>query len=104
MRTWSGRVRMMIEEIMPLSVTDLPDPVAPDTSRWGMVARLTIAGLARDVDTEGDAQRVRVGWASSERRMSPRVIRSRCRFGTSTPIADLPGIGATMRTSGAASA
>ena len=36
--------------------------------------------------------------------MSPSITKSRCLFGTSMPIADLPGIGAMIRTSGVASA
>ena len=46
------------------------------------------------------------GWvaccASGEARMSPSVTSWRCLFGTSTPIALRPGIGARMRTSGLA--
>ena len=36
--------------------------------------------------------------------MSPSITKSRTLFGTSTPMADLPGIGAMIRTSGVASA
>ena len=40
--------------------------------------------------------------ASGEARRSPRATNWRREFGTSTPIADLPGIGAKIRTSVAA--
>jgi hypothetical protein len=40
--------------------------------------------------------------ASGDARTSPNATSSRRRFGTSTPMADLPGIGARMRTSGEA--
>ena len=43
-------------------------------------------------------------FAAFDRRMSPSITKSRCLFGTSMPIADFPGIGAMMRTSGVASA
>ncbi len=41
-------------------------------------------------------------FASVDTRMSPSVTSWRCLFGTSTPIALRPGIGARMRTSGLA--
>ena len=48
------------------------------------------------------------GWvaraASGEARMSPSATSWRRRLGTSTPMADLPGMGARMRTSGEAMA
>ena len=48
------------------------------------------------------------GWvaafAAFDRRMSPSITKSRCLLGTSMPIADRPGMGAMMRTSGVASA
>ena len=45
-----------------------------------------------------------VGLASLESRMSRSDTSWRVRFGTSTPMADLPGMGARMRTSGEAMA
>jgi hypothetical protein len=37
--TSSGVARIMIEVIIVLTKLDLPDPVAPATSRWGILAR-----------------------------------------------------------------
>ena len=56
-------------------------------------------GPARDVAPEPDLERVRAALASFDARMSPSVTSWRCLFGTSTPIALRPGIGARMRTS-----
>ena len=69
-----------------------------------MSARLTVTG-----SPPMSLPRATVsGWRSSSLpvlpRMSPRVTSSRSRLGTSMPIADLPGMGAMMRTSGEASA
>ena len=83
---------------------DLPAPVAPAISRCGMSARFTIR--ARPWTSLPSA--TSSGWvacfAAGERRTSPTITKSRCVFGTSIPIADLPGIGAWIRTSGEASA
>ena len=103
-RTWSGVARVRIEVSTELMHEDLPEPVAPDTSTWGISARLTIT--ARPAMSRPSA--TSSGWealaASGEARMSPRATSSRRRFGTSTPMADLPGMGARMRTSGEAMA
>ena len=40
MRTSSGVVRIRIDEIMEFTKLDLPEPVAPATSRCGILARL----------------------------------------------------------------
>ena len=83
---------------------DLPEPVAPDTSTWGISARLTITARPAMSRPRATSR----GWtarsASGEARMSPRATSWRWRLGTSTPMADLPGIGARMRTSGEAMA
>jgi hypothetical protein len=95
---------MMTLVTMPFIVTDLPDPVAPAMSRCGIVARLMSTGLPAMSTPSPTVS----GWcaaaASGERSTSPSVMRSRSRLGTSMPMADLPGIGATMRISGVASA
>ena len=39
-RTSSGVARIITEVIMELMKLDLPDPVAPDTNRCGILARL----------------------------------------------------------------
>ena len=40
MRTSSGVARIIMEVIMELTNEDLPDPVWPATSMWGVLARL----------------------------------------------------------------
>ena len=99
-RTWSGVARMRIDVISELMHDDLPAPVAPEMRTCGICARLTRTArpaMSRPSATSSGC----VAWcASSDVRMSPSETSCRCRFGTSTPIADLPGIGARMRTSG----
>ena len=99
-RTWSGVQRMSSEVTSELMQLLLPAPVAPAMSTCGSVARSIITerpSMSRPRPT------ARVGCdacASGAERTSPRVTSSRCLFGTSTPIALRPGIGARMRTSG----
>ena len=91
----------MIIELMKL---DLPEPVAPATSRCGIFARLATTkppstSLPRPTS---------IGWwslrATAERRTSPRLTISWSMLGISMPIADLPGIGERIRTSALATA
>ena len=89
---------------MQLSPLDLPAPVAPAMSRWGVVARLrNTARPAMSLPIATSS-----GWvarfASVDAMRSPRATRWRWMFGTSTPMALRPGIGARMRTSAAAMA
>ena len=71
----------------------------------GHLAEVDDDGLAGDVATDRHVERV-----GRRRRPRPRPSRSpsatsvRCRLGTSTPIAERPGIGARIRTSGEAMA
>jgi hypothetical protein len=90
-----------MSELMQL---DLPAPVAPAMSRWGMVARLMVharPAMSRPRPTSR-------GWVarttSSASRMSPRLTSWRWTLGTSTPMALRPGMGAMIRTSGLAMA
>ena len=85
---------------------DLPDPVAPEMRMCGISARLATTArpaMSRPMATSS-------GWVvgvtrvSLASRMSRRATSWRVRLGTSTPMADLPGIGARMRTSGEAMA
>ena len=91
----------MISELRQL---DLPAPVAPAMSTWGMAARFIMMErplMSRPIPTSS-------GWearrASSLTRMSPSATIWRRALGTSTPMACLPGMGARMRTSGVAMA
>ena len=103
-RTWSGVLRISIDVTMQLMQLDLPAPVAPATSRWGIVDRFIITArpaMSRPTATSS-------GWvaflASGEARMSPSDTRCRLWLGTSTPMAERPGMGARMRTSAEAMA
>ncbi len=57
-RIWSGVVRTSSEVMIELMHDDLPEPVVPAISRWGMVARLTHHGTPVDVTADGDFERV----------------------------------------------
>jgi len=78
--------------------TDLPEPVAPAISRWGILARSETSGLP---DTSLPRA---MGISAFNEAQSSLSISSRIPtgvgfwFGTSTPTAALPGIGARMRT------
>ena len=85
-----------------LTAPDLPAPVVPATSRCGILARS--APIARPA-TSLPSQTVSGDQPSGGGCMtSPRWTIRRRAFGTSTPTACLPGIGARMRMSDAASA
>ncbi len=43
-RTSSGDALYRRLVIMPLTATDLPEPVVPATSRWGILDRFTLTG------------------------------------------------------------
>ena len=87
---------------MQLMQLDLPAPVAPAISRCGVVARSrNTASPAMSLPIATSSGPVAAA-ASGARSRSPRATSWRVWLGTSTPIADLPGIGARMRTSVAA--
>ena len=96
--------RISTEVMSELMHDDLPAPVAPAMSRWGMVERFSSTErplMSRPMPTSR-------GWralaASGEVRMSPRATTTRSSLGTSMPMACWPGMGARIRTSAAASA
>ena len=102
--TWSGVTRIMIDVRIELRQLDLPAPVWPAISTWGIVARSTMTDrplMSRPTPTSSGARALA---ASAEVRMSPSATTSRSSLGTSTPIAWRPGIGAMIRTSDEASA
>ena len=82
---------------------DLPEPVAPAMSRCGISARFTVTDLPEmsrpRATSSGCAAACSVSTSTS-----PTVTIWRTWFGTSMPIAERPGIGARMRTSGVARA
>ena len=84
--------------MMVLMQTDLPEPVAPAISRWGILARsqtMGVPAMSLPSATTRGLLALRMGSDSSTSR---RVTVARCLLGTSTPTRDLPGMGASMRT------
>jgi len=84
--------------------TDLPEPVAPATKRCGIFPKslktaLPVMSLPSAIQSGGMWPR-----CGSASRMLRIETTETVRFGTSMPTADLPGIGASMRTVVAASA
>ncbi len=101
-RTWSGVVRISSDVMMQLMPLDLPAPVAPAISRCGVVARSRNTALpAMSLPTATSSGPVAAA-ASGDASRSPSATSWRVWLGTSTPIAERPGIGARMRTSTAA--
>ena len=91
----------MLESIA-LTHADLPAPVVPATSRWGILARsapIAWPAMSLPSHTVSGDQSGGGAWKTS-----PRCTILRRALGTSMPTAVLPGIGARMRMSVAASA
>ena len=90
-------------ESIALTQPDLPAPVVPATSRCGIFARSApIALPATSLPSQTVSGDQSSGGVAGRRRRGGRS--RRLRLGTSTPTACLPGIGARMRMSVAASA
>jgi hypothetical protein len=98
-RTSSGVARIRIELMKLFRQTDLPEPVAPAISRCGILARLATSTRP----STSLPSPTTIGWwspiATCDLSTSPRLTVSLSALGISTPIADLPGIGETIRTS-----
>ena len=94
--------RIRIEDSIAFTQPDLPEPVVPATSTCGWLARsMPMARPSMSLPSHtvsGDQP------SGDSCATSPRWTMLRTRLGTSTPTARLPGIGARMRTSSAASA
>src|SRR5438270_5244282 len=91
-RTSSGVDRRRIEVSSALMQPDLPEPVVPAMSRCGMRARsvhTAVPEMSLPSHTESG-----LAVAGMSPKMSPSVTRFGERFGSSTPTACLPGIGA----------
>ena len=97
MRTSSGVARSRIEQSTALMQPDLPEPVVPAISRCGILAR-SQATPAPEMSLPSHAVSGLEPAAGSPK-MSPSVTVLCEVFGTSTPTACLPGIGARMRIS-----
>ena len=102
--TSSGDSRIRTEVTNVLIRLDLPAPVAPAISRWGISARFTRTARPWTSLPSATCRGLVESRAAFEARTSPSITKSRTLFGTSAPMADFPGIGAMMRTSGVASA
>ena len=81
-----------------LMATDLPAPVAPAMSRWGMRARLATTGLPMTSKPSARLSMDGASWYSALLRMSRRKTVFRTGLGISMPMAALPGMEPTMRT------
>ena len=104
-RTSSGVARDSSETSIELTKLDLPEPVAPATSRCGIFARLALTKWPSMSLPSPMHQRVRARLrAAPLRSTSPSRTISRSVLGTSMPTADLPGIGASSRTLSVATA
>ena len=94
--------RSRIEESIAFTQPDLPEPVVPATRMWGIFVRsapIARPGTSLPSHTVSGDQSAGGSWKTS-----PRWTIRRWRLGTSTPTACLPGIGARIRISDAASA
>ena len=97
-RTSFGSVLYNRLRIMALMATDLPEPVVPATSRWGILARSTTVGCPLiSLPSASVSGELELSY-SVELRISLRLIIWRCSFGISRPITDLPGMISTTRT------
>ena len=87
MRTSSGVERMRTDVMIELMQDDLPAPVAPAMSTWGILPRLARTdrpSMSRPMAAWSGCLALR---ASSEARMSPSATTWRRTLGTSTPMA-----------------
>ena len=87
-----------------LTMTLLPDPVAPAMSRWGILARSTAWALPATSRPRAKVSVEPEALKSTSSRIRRRATMLKSLFGISMPTALLPGIGASMRSERAASA
>ncbi len=99
MRTSAGFARMRIDVIIEFTKLDLPEPVDPATSRWGILARFATTKPPSTSLPSPMVMGCTLFVLAPERSTSPKETISRSLFGISTPIALLPGIGERMFTS-----
>ena len=102
--TSSGRLVIRIERIIALRQTDLPVPVRPAISRWGMSARSKTSGMPLASLPRNSGMRHSWNRSPTPAITSPSRTMLRWSLGTSMPTVVLPGIGATIRTLGTARA
>ena len=82
---------------MVLMATDLPEPVVPAISRWGIRARSAITGAPPMSLPSANGRRPALRVQSSEPNISPSSTVSRLALGSSMPMTFRPGTVA-MRT------
>ena len=102
MRSSSGVARRSTEQSIVLMQPDFPEPVVPAIRMCGIRARSAETDepeMSLPSQTESG-----LAFAGASSKMSPSVTRFGARFGTSTPTACFPGIGARIRISVVASA
>ncbi|CAG5138070.1 Uncharacterised protein [Streptococcus pneumoniae] len=94
---------MRMLAIMPLTATDFPEPVEPATSKWGILERSKALAVPLTAFPKGISKKFSafVCDCSHSSRKDTVAISE---LGTSIPIRDFPGIGASIRTSLAAKA
>ncbi len=101
-RTSSGVARSSTDVNSVLMQPDFPDPVVPAIRRCGIRARSVQTALPEmSLPSQTESGLAAPGRSS---KMSPSVTMRGARFGTSTPTACFPGIGARIRISVVASA
>ena len=94
-----GVARISSEVIIELTKLDLPDPVEPATSRWGIFARLATTKPPSTSLPSPIVIGCLLEVQALERSTSPSETISRSELGISMPMALLPGMGERMRTS-----
>lgn len=76
---------------MPLTATDLPEPVEPATKRCGILAKLKLRALPLTALPSGTSKRFS-GLASDCSQSSRKETVAISELGTSIPIKDFPGL------------
>ena len=84
--------------------TDLPEPVAPATNKWGMLAIFAVQTLPLTSLPSGISRFDLRCIKASDSSVSRMRTMAGLVFGTSIPTKDLPGIGASILTGWAAKA
>ena len=96
--TSSGVARYIIEQMIVLIQTDLPEPVVPAIRRWGIFAK---SSVAISPDVVFPTARERIDSASANSGLFTTDLKKTVagfRLGISIPTDDFPGIGAMTRT------
>ena len=100
--TSSGLALYKILIISVLIQTDLPDPVEPAIRRWGILA-ISATIVLPSISLPAAKASLDLAFINSGLWIRSRSITALCSLlGTSIPTAALPGIGASIRISGAA--